>query len=222
MSNRPKARPDDSHQRLRRRLSRFVPRRMRGHFGDGLDDYELRTRRSRFPGRWFLFWLKAAGAMCFCYGLNVKAMIKSAIVPNPVKAVALLQVLFAVSQFWYFFYFILYSSIGDPALFFAPMALLKGLFALVVAYGLLNLREGWRLFVVIVTAMGIVVLPLYLLGVVFSSAFGNFVSTVSGINSLLFIQLFIAGAFLMYLWTYYALTRPSIRVAFSTRKQALR
>ena len=147
------------------------------------------------------------------------AMINWSGIPNTVKAVAAVQFLFALLHFWYF-YFISSSVTSDPALFFAPIALLKGMFALVIAHRLLSLREGWRLFVVIVAGIGIVVLPVYFLAAIFSSAFGSFLSTMSGISSLLIIQIFVAAGFLMFLFTFYALTRPNIKIVFSTRKQA--
>ena len=61
-------------------------------------------------------------------------------IPNPVKAVAAMQVLFALLRFWYF-YFISSSVTSDPPLFFAPIAPLKGMFALLIAHRLLSQGE---------------------------------------------------------------------------------
>ena len=138
-------------------------------------------------------------------------------IPFQVRAVAAIQVLFALWNFSYFL-FVISSAPSGPALFFGPLALLKGLLALVIAYGLLSLREGWRRLVVIIAGCGVVILPLWFFGSVFIPRFGNLLSTISGIDSLFVIQLGVAAAFIMFLLTLHALTRPGTKIVFSTRK----
>ena len=139
-------------------------------------------------------------------------------IPNPVKAVAAILVLWALLSFTYFAFFI--GADSGPAVGLALIGLLKGLFLLAMAYGVLSLQEVWRLFTVVIALMGMVAHPLYFLGTVLSSGFAEFVSLTSGISSLPLLRLLLATFFLTSSYVYYGLSRSSVRRVFGARGQA--
>ena len=90
------------------------------------------------------------------------AMFQRHNVPSSVKVVAVVCLFGAVVNCFYSFLF--FSTAV-----FAPLAFFKALFGIAVAVGVLNLKEGWRIFLLVITGLGLLVLPFYFLAMVFSS-----------------------------------------------------
>ena len=134
-------------------------------------------------------------------------------IPMPVKIVAVVFLLWAVANFLYSILFFT-SSVA------APIAMFKGIFSIIMAFGLLNLSSAWRTFTLLITAFGLILLPFYFLGILFSAEFVAFVSELSGIDSQLIMALAIAVSFFVFLWVFFLLRRPDVTRAFeSNRKQ---
>lgn len=102
---------------------------------------------------------------------------------------------------------------------FALPAFFKGLLGIAVAIGLLNLRESWRLFLVLVTGISLPILPLLFLAVVLSSDFAHVMSQLSGVDTWV-VKLAPALGFAMFLWMFRTLIRPDVKRAFESREQA--
>ncbi len=135
------------------------------------------------------------------------AMFQRQNVPRSVKMVAAVCLLGAVINCFYSFFF--FSTAV-----FAPLAFLKGLFGIAVAVGVLNLKEGWRIFLLVITGLGLLVLPFYFLAMVFSSEFTLLISKLSGVDSRAVGLLAIAIGFAMCLWIFRTLMRPDVKRAF--------
>ncbi len=96
--------------------------------------------------------------------------------PTLVIMVAAFVLLHAVANIVYAMFFFSTTVFALPALF-------KGLLGIAIAIGLLNLREGWRLFLVFVTGISLPILPLCFLAVVLSSDFAHAMSQLSGVDT---------------------------------------
>ena len=101
----------------------------------------------------------------------------------------------------------------------APLVFVKGLLGIAAARGLLNLSAGWRTFMLVVTGLGIPILPLYFLAMIFSSDFVLFVSEMSGIDSWVASELGIALGFALFLYIFVTLRRPDVKSAFESGGQ---
>ena len=133
-------------------------------------------------------------------------------IPMPVKMAAAASLLFAAFHFFSFVYFVSTMPI-------AWLGLVKMLFAIFGAIGLLNLRSGWRTFTVFISWLGVLFLPFYVLATVFSSNFMRFVFEISGIESraiLVSMELF---GFALFLFMLICLTRPDAKRAFQSTEQ---
>ena len=140
-------------------------------------------------------------------------MVQRQNIPTPVKMVAAAYLLMAVVNFCYFF-FLLSAA---PCL--TPPTLFKVLLSIAAAIGLLNLREGWRIFTLFITGLGLLILPLYSLAIFFSSDFVLLVSRLSGIESWIGLELVVALSFAMCLWIFRTLMRPDVKRAFESGEQ---
>ena len=140
------------------------------------------------------------------------AMFQRRNVPRSVKMVALVCLFGAVVNCSYS---ILFFSTGV----FAPLAFLKGLFGIAVAVGVLNLKEGWRIFLLVITGLGLLVLPFYFLAMVFSSEFVLLMSRLSGVDSRATGLLAISVGFAMFLFMFITLMRPDVKRAFEAGRQ---
>jgi|TARA_Y100000310_G_scaffold279711_3_gene299003 hypothetical protein len=134
-------------------------------------------------------------------------------VPKPVKMVVAACLLLAIVNLS----FSLFYLFSTPVL--AALALVKGLLGIAAARGLLNLSAGWRIFMLVVTGLGILILPLYFLAMIFSSNFVLFVSEVSGIDSWVALALGIALGFALFLYIFVTLLRPDVKSAFESGRQ---
>ncbi len=134
-------------------------------------------------------------------------------VPKPVTMVVAACLLLAIVNLSYTLFY-LFST---PVL--APLTLVRGLLGIAAARGLLNLSAGWRTFMLVVTGLGIPILPLYFLAMIFSSDFVLFVSEVSGIDSWVASELAIALGFALFLWIFVTLQRPDVKSAFESGGQ---
>ena len=129
--------------------------------------------------------------------------------PTPVRRVAAVLVPLAVFQFFW-------AVVSFSTSVLAPAAFIKGLLGIAIAIGLLNLRQGWRVFLLITTGLGLVGLPLYFLAVLFSPNFAHWFAELSGIESRLVIALVIAVHFAVFLWMFRSLLRADVGRAFNS------
>ncbi|MEO2018738.1 MAG: hypothetical protein ABGZ53_30690 [Fuerstiella sp.] len=134
--------------------------------------------------------------------------------PGPVKMVAAGILLMAAVNLSYSFFFFAVSKH-----LIASLAFCKGLLGIAAALGLLNLKDGWRFFVLVTTGLGVLILPFYFLAIVLSSDLSRFVSDLSGIDSRGGIAVAIALFFAMFLWICRTLVRPDIEKAFHAERQ---
>jgi len=118
----------------------------------------------------------------------------------------------AAVNFFYSFYFFSNTVL-------VSLTFLKGLLGIGAALGLLNLRDGWRLFVLITTGLSLLGLPFYFLAIVLSSELSRLVSELSGIESRVGITFAIALGFAMCLWICRTLLRPDVETAFYSARQ---
>jgi hypothetical protein len=98
----------------------------------------------------------------------------------------------------------------------AWLGLVKMLFAIAAAIGLLNLRSGWRTFTVFISWLGVLFLPFYVLATVFSSDFMLFVFEISGIDSRAILVSMEVFGFALFLLMLICLTRPDAKRAFQS------
>ena len=129
--------------------------------------------------------------------------------PERVKLVAAIILLLAVMNFYYSHLFL-----STPVL--ATLAFFKGLLGIAAAIGLVKLRNGWRIFVLITMGLSLLVLPFYFLAIVLSSDISRLVSELSGIDSRVGIAIAIAFGFAMCLWMIRSLIRPDVERAFDS------
>ena len=78
----------------------------------------------------------------------------------------------------------------------------------------LNLKEGWRIFLLITTVLSLLILPFYFLAMVFSFEFTLLMSKLSGVDSRAVGLLAIAVGFAICLWMFRTLMRPDVKRAF--------
>ena len=139
-------------------------------------------------------------------------------IPTPVKVIAVFYLLMSVVNLCHFFSYLSVVPI------FALPALLKALLGIAAAIGLLKLRDGWRVFTLIVTGLGLLSLPVYALVIFFSSDFALFASRLlllpklPGIDSWIVLELVVALMLVMCLWILRTLLRPEVARAFEARE----
>jgi hypothetical protein len=133
-------------------------------------------------------------------------------VPTPVKKVAAIYLLLAVTSCLYFVFLVSTMPV-------AWFALVKMPLSIAVAFGLLNLREGWRKSSVFISGYAVLVIPFECLAIHFSSDFHLFMSRVSGIDSSILLSLVLVLSFVMFLWMFITLRRPDIKRAFESGGQ---
>ena len=126
--------------------------------------------------------------------------------------VAAVILLMAVVNFVYSFCFFSNTVL-------ASLAFLKGLCGIAAALGLVNLRDGWRLFVLITLGLSLLALPFYFLTIVLGSEISRLVSELTGIESRVGIALAIALGFPLCIWMCKTLLRPDVERAFCSGGQ---
>ena len=130
-------------------------------------------------------------------------------IPTSVKMAAAANLLFAVFHLASFVYFV-------PTMPIAWGGLVKMLFAIAAAIGLLKLRPGWRTFTVFISWLGVLILPFYVLATIFSTAFMRYVFEISGIDSRAIMLSMESFGFAMFLFILICLTRPDAKKAFES------
>ena len=91
--------------------------------------------------------------------------------------------------------------------------------SIVAAIGLLKLISGWRTFTIIISGLGVLVLPFYALATIMSTDFVLFLTEMSGIESRAVMLLAETVAFAMVLFMLICLMRPDVKKAFQSGKQ---
>ncbi len=97
-------------------------------------------------------------------------------IPRPVRMAAAVCLLLAVLHCCSVVFLVSTTPI-------AWFGLGKALLSIAAAIGLLNLRRGWRTFMVIVSGLSVLVLPFYVLATIYSTDFVSFASEMSGVDS---------------------------------------
>ena len=133
--------------------------------------------------------------------------------PRSIRMVAAVMLLLGVVNLSYFLFYL--STVP----FFAMAALVKTVLSIAAAIGLLRLSEGWRIFILVTTGLGLPILPFYFLLILLSSDFALAVSGLSGIDSRAGLELAVALGFAVFLWIFRTLARPDVERAFQLRKQ---
>ena len=144
-------------------------------------------------------------------------------IPTPVKMVVAVYLLGAAGHL-----FILYSAASTAPFVAVPLAsfrvfvslasLIKALLCIAAAFGLLKLKSGWRLFSLIISGLGVLVLPFYFLALVLSSDLAHLASNLCGIDSWV-VKLVPVLGFAMFLVMFIILMRPEVKRAFESGKQ---
>lgn len=122
--------------------------------------------------------------------------------------VAAVCLLFVVINLFYFAFRVSTAPV------IASLSLIKAIVGIAMTVGLLKLSEGWRVFLVFVTGLGVLMLPFYFVALAFSSEFFNFASEHSGVQSRIAMQLFLVVAFGLSLLMFLTLRRPDVKEAF--------
>jgi hypothetical protein len=142
----------------------------------------------------------------FFFGDN--AMFQKQNVPMSVKMVSSVCLVFAIVDCSYACFF--------STAVLAPFAFVEGLLFIAVAVGLLNLKEGWRVFMLILTGIGLLLAPVYFLAIVSSSNIAHSVSNLSGVDSRGVGGLAIVLSFAMCLWMFITLRRSDVKRTFES------
>lgn len=136
-------------------------------------------------------------------------------IPTSVKmAAAAASLLLAIFHFSSFVYFVSTMPI-------AWFALVKMLFAIAGAIGLLKLSPGWRVFTVFISWLCVVFLPFYILATILSpEAFLNLFGVNGIVSPAMLLSMEVFG-FALFLFVLTCLTRPNARRAFQSTEQQL-
>ena len=95
-------------------------------------------------------------------------------------------------------------------------SLIKALLCIAAAFGLLKLKSGWRLFSLIISRLGVLVLPFYFLALVLNSDLVLVASNLSGIDSWV-VKLMPVVAFAQFLVMFIILMLPDVKRTFAMR-----
>ncbi len=119
------------------------------------------------------------------------------------------NLLFAGFHFFSFVYFVSTMPI-------AWFGLVKMLFAIAGAIGLLKLSPGWRVFTVFISWLGVVFLPFYILATILSpEAFLNLFGASGIVSPAMVLSMEVFG-FVLFLFMLICLTRPDAKRAFQS------
>lgn len=129
-------------------------------------------------------------------------------IPNAVKRVAIGFLLMSLLNLLYAVAFL------SSFLILAPLAFLKALFSIYIAYKLLCLEGNFRTLTLILAVLALFGLPIYSVLVLASPDIFNFIALISGTESLLVMETIFVVGFVFFLWVYRVLTRPDIEMAF--------
>lgn len=122
------------------------------------------------------------------------------------------NLLFAVFHLASFVYFV-------PTMPIAWGGLVKMLFAVAAAIGLLKLSPGWRTFTVFISWLGVLILPFYMLATILSwDVFLNVFGASGNVSPTIVLSMEVIG-FTLFLFMLICLTRPSAKRAFDARPQ---
>ncbi len=122
------------------------------------------------------------------------------------------NLLFAAFHFVSFVYFVSTMPI-------AWIGLVKMLFAIAAAIGLLKLSPGWRTFTVFISWLSVLILPFFILATILSTVFMRYVFEMSGIDSPAIVLSMEVFGFAMFLFMLICLTRPDAKRAFQSTEQ---
>lgn len=133
-------------------------------------------------------------------------------IPTSVKMAAAASLLLAIFHLSSFVYFVSIMPI-------AWFGLVKMLFAIAGAFGLLKLSSGWRVFTVFISWLGVVFLPFYILATILSPDVFLNLFGVSGIVSPAMVLSMEVFGFALFLFMLICLTRPDAKRAFQSGGQ---
>ena len=130
-------------------------------------------------------------------------------IPIPVIAISVSCLVLGITSLFYYLFFL-------PIGVIVTLACFKALLIIGAGFGLLKLSKPWKTFLLVVTGLGSLFLPLNFMAVILSSAFAQFVSDASGIESRSAIVLTIALIFGWCLWVFLTLAKPEVEGVFQS------